>query len=137
MPKLKLLLLIFGIFFAQFVPAQTRISGKVIDEKSNAPISGATVSVKNNTNISTLTAQDESFSISAPANSRLVISFVGYRPVEIAASAVSSPVRLSAGEATLSEVVVVGYGTRLKRDVTGSVTKIATRELNILWIGNP
>ncbi|HLL44045.1 MAG TPA: TonB-dependent receptor [Segetibacter sp.] len=130
MPKLKLLLLIFGIFFAQFVHAQTRISGKVIDEKSNAPISGATVSVKNNTNISTSTAQDGSFTISAPANSRLVISFVGYRPVEIAASAASSPVRLSAGEATLSEVVVVGYGSRLKRDVTGSVTKIAAREVN-------
>ncbi len=130
MKKRHLLLLFFGIFMTQLIHAQTRISGKVIDQKTNAPVSGATVSVKNNSNISTATAEDGSFTINAPAKSRLVISYVGYRPVEIAASAASAPIKLSPGEATLNEVVVVGYGTKLKQDITGSVTKVTAREVN-------
>ena len=77
MKKRHLLLLFFGIFMTQLIHAQTRISGKVIDQKTNAPVSGATVSVKNNSNISTATAEDGSFTINAPAKSRLVISYVG------------------------------------------------------------
>lgn len=130
MRKINLLLLSFGIFFVQIIYAQTRISGKVIDDKNNAPISGATVSVKNNTNISTATAEDGSFTLNAPENSRLTISFVGYKTMEMRASSVSSAIRLSPGEATLNEVVVVGYGTRSKRDITGSVAKIASKEVN-------
>jgi len=130
MKKIYLLLLLSGIFLAQLLNAQTRISGHVIDQKTNAPVSGATVSVKNNSNISTATAEDGSFTINAPAISRLVISHVGYKPVEIAASAASASIKLSPGEATLNEVVVVGYGTKSKQDVTGSVTRVASREIN-------
>jgi len=130
MRKAHLLLLFFGIFLSDVIHAQTRISGKVIDQKTNTPVSGATVSVKNNTNISAATAEDGSFTINAPAKSRLVISYVGYRSVEIAASAASAPVKLSPGETTLSEVVVVGYGTKSKQDITGSITKVAAREIN-------
>ena len=129
MRNFHLLLLFFGVFLGTSILAQTRISGKVIDGKTNKPVSGATVSIKNNTNISTATAEDGSFTISAPSNARLVVSFVGYKPMEVAATAASN-VRLSPGEATLNEVVVVGYGTKLKRDVTGSVAKIAAREVN-------
>lgn len=129
MRKLTLLLLIFGFLFNKTLYAQTRILGKVIDEKNNTPVSGATVSVKNNTNISTATAQDGSFSLNAPANSRLLISFVGFKPLEIAASA-AALIRLSPGEATLSEVVVIGYGSKSKQDITGSVAKVAAREIN-------
>src|SRR5215210_5008812 len=130
MLKLNLLLLIFGIFLCGLVSAQTRISGRVIDAKTNAPVSGATVSVKNNTNISTATAEDGSFSINAPANARLVVSFIGYKRIELAASAASAPIRLLQGEATLNEVVVVGYGTSLRRDITGSVAKVSARDIN-------
>lgn len=130
MRKVYLLLLFLGIFSKQMIHAQAGISGKVIDAKTNAPVSGATVSVKNNANISTATAENGSFTINAPAKSRLVISYVGYRPVEIAASAASAPIKLSPGEATLNEVVVVGYGTKLKQDITGSITKVTAREVN-------
>ncbi|HEX8677745.1 MAG TPA: SusC/RagA family TonB-linked outer membrane protein, partial [Segetibacter sp.] len=130
MLRLNLLPLIFGTFLCSLVSAQTRISGRVIDAKTNAPVSGATVSVKNNTNISTATADDGSFSLNAPANARLIVSFVGYKPMEIAASAASSQIKLSPGEATLNEVVVVGYGTSLRRDITGSVAKVSARDIN-------
>ena len=130
MRKINLLLLFFTIFFVELISAQTRITGKVIDEKTGAPVGGATVSVKNNTNVSAATAEDGSFTLNAPAKSRLVISYVGYKPVEIAASLASPLIKLSPGEATLSEVVVVGYGTKSKQDVTGSVTKVAAKEIN-------
>lgn len=130
MGKVHLLLLFFGIFLTQTIYSQAVISGKVIDAKTNAPVSGATVSVKDNTNISTATAENGSFTINAPAKSRLVISYVGYKLIEIAASAVLAPVKLSPGEATLNEVVVVGYGARLKRDITGSVVKIGAKDVN-------
>ena len=115
---------------SQLIHAQTRISGKVVDIKTNAPIGGATVSVKNNTNISTATAEDGTFSLNAPANSKLIISFVGFKSLEIPASVAALPIRLSPGETTLNEVVVVGYGTSLRRDITGSVAKVAARDIN-------
>src|SRR4051812_14424436 len=130
MKKVYLLLLFLAILVGKSIFAQTRISGKIIDEKTNAPVAGATVSVKNNTAISTATNSDGSFTLNAPANARLVVSFVGYKPVEIAASAASSPIKLAAGESTLSEVVVVGYGTSLRRDITGSVAKVSSRDIN-------
>jgi TonB-linked SusC/RagA family outer membrane protein len=130
MRKLILLLLFFGIFLTQLISAQTKISGKVIDGKNNTPISGATVSVKNNANISTATAEDGSFSLNAPANARLLITFVGFRTIEIGASAASLPIKLLPGETTFDEVVVVGYGSKSKQDITGSVTKVVAREIN-------
>ncbi|MDQ6814615.1 MAG: SusC/RagA family TonB-linked outer membrane protein, partial [Bacteroidota bacterium] len=131
MGKKTLLLFLCCLFSAmQILVAQTRITGKVLDEKNGAPIGGATVSVKNNTKISTATADDGSFSLNAPANSRLIITYVGYKQMEVVAFSSPVTVRLAAGESALSEVVVVGYGTRSKQDVTGSVVRVTAREVN-------
>ncbi len=69
----------------QSLLAQTIITGKVIGDKDAAPIAGATISVKNS-RASTVTAPDGSFSINAPTNATLVVTYVGYRPVELKAS---------------------------------------------------
>jgi len=130
MRKLKLLLFILCFLGLNTVTiAQTRVTGKVVDEKTGKPVGGATVTVKDNTSISAATADDGSFALSVPNNSRLIITSVGYKQTEIAASASAITVKLSPGEATLSEVVVVGYGTRLKRDVTGSVARVGAKEI--------
>jgi TonB-linked SusC/RagA family outer membrane protein len=128
----KILLLFFlGLFMcSQVILAQTRITGKVFDEKTNAPIIGATVSLRNNSKVSTATSDDGSFNLNAPANARLIITFVGYKQMEVTASNTPISVRLSPGEAALSEVVVVGYGTRSKQDVTGSVVRVTAKEVN-------
>ncbi len=131
MRKLKSKLLLMGLLFSvQFLWAQTKITGRVVDDKTGQPVSGATISVRNNTNLSTVSAEDGSFSLSAPQNARLIISYVGYKPTEVAASSGPLAIRLAPGESTLNEVVVVGYGTRSKRDVTGSVTKVGARDVN-------
>jgi TonB-linked SusC/RagA family outer membrane protein len=128
MRKINTLMLIGLLCTAQFLWAQTRlITGKITDERDGSPIFGATVSVKE-TNVATITDANGNFSIQAPANATLVVSYVGYAGVEIPVSKASS-IRLAQGSNALSEVVVVGYGQTLKKELTSSVTRVKGSEV--------
>ncbi|ASZ10677.1 TonB-dependent receptor [Chitinophaga pendula] len=113
------------------------ISGKVSDDQSGDLLPGVTVMVKG-TNTGTITAPDGTFKLNINNNaSTLVFSFVGYDNKEIAiGNETVFNVTLKNGKA-LEEVVVVGYGTQRKKDVTGAVTKISTKEFNTGVIANP
>jgi TonB-dependent starch-binding outer membrane protein SusC len=110
--------------------AQDRqVSGKVKDGNGGA-MPGVTVAVKG-TQRGTNTNADGNYSISAPANATLVFSFVGYKAQEIVVGNQSTVnVSLSEDNAVLNEVVVVGYGTQQKRDITGSVSALKTSDFN-------
>ena len=95
---------------------------------------GVTVSVKN-TNVATTTAADGSFSISAPANSMLVFSYVGYQNIERTTSS-NMNVSLSQGTNSLTEVIVVGYGTKIKKDLTGNIARVRGEEVAGLPVPN-
>ncbi len=125
--KPKLLLFVLCVCVIQMLRAQTPISGKVVTQDKQ-PISGVTIAVKNG-RASTLTGSDGTFVINAPAGSILLISYVGFKTVEVAAGNVAT-VTLVPGDNTLSEVVVVGYGTRAKQDVTGSVVKVTSKDIS-------
>jgi hypothetical protein len=128
MRKIKILLFMGVLCTAQLLWAQTRlVTGKITDEKDGLPIPGATVTVKN-TNITTITDANGAFSIQAADNAVLVISYVGYAGVEVNASNASA-IRLTQGNNALSEVVVVGYGQTLKRELTSSVTRVKGSEV--------
>ncbi len=73
MRKLRSLFLIGLLFGTQLLWAQTQVTGKVTDARDGSPLPGVTVSIKN-TNFSTITGADGSFSLSAPAKSSLVFS---------------------------------------------------------------
>lgn len=95
----------------------------------NLPISGASVQIKG-TNRGTTTNDNGQFSISAPDNATLVISYVGYVAQEIPVNGRSSlDVTLALSNINLDQVVVIGYGTANKRDLTGSIVKISGREV--------
>nr|WP_214448810.1 TonB-dependent receptor [Flavihumibacter rivuli] len=119
----------FLLLTVMTVQAQTRqITGKVTDQKDGGPLSGATITVKGTT-ISTITQADGSFSLSVPENATtLVISSVGYKQVETPVNSVVNVV-MQVGDASLSEVVVVGYGTKIKRDLTGVVARVKGSEV--------
>lgn len=110
--------------------AQTKeVTGQVTDSKDGSPLARVTVKVKGS-NVSTTTGPDGSFSFTIPSNAtHLEFSYVGYNDLELPVSAVMT-VRMNAGEKSLSEVVVVGYGTKIKRDVTGSIAKVSAKELS-------
>ncbi|WP_132052135.1 SusC/RagA family TonB-linked outer membrane protein [Pseudocnuella soli] len=128
MRKLKPLLLAMLLLAVQVLWAQVPVTGRVTDERTGSPIVGATVSVKGGST-NAVTGPDGSFTINAPQNATLVISYVGFRTIEVAASASPITASLAAGETSLDEVVVVGYGTKIKRDVTGAIAKVGSAEL--------
>lgn len=122
---IRYLLPVVFIIFAMPVFAQNSIliKGRVNNE-ANQPIQGASVLVKGT---STGATSDEKgdFEINAPSGGTLAISFVGYTPLEVKVNNQSSlTITLVDADKNLSEVVVVGYGTQRKIDVTGAVARV-------------
>jgi len=113
---------------AQPLWAQTRVvTGKITDEKDGTPIPGVSVTVKN-TNVGTVTDANGVFNIRAADNAVLVISYVGYAGQEVPVNQ-SSSIRLSPGSNAMTEVVVVGYGQTVKKELTSSVTRVKGSEV--------
>jgi TonB-linked SusC/RagA family outer membrane protein len=134
MRKWKAFLLLGLLLSVQVLWAQTQVTGRVTDARDGSPLAGVTVTVKN-TNNSTSTGNDGTFSIAASANSTLVFSYVGFQTLERLASA-SSNVSLTQGDNALTEVVVVGYGQSSKRELTSSVTKVKGEEVANIPVPN-
>ena len=105
------------------------VSGTVADE-SGAPLQGVTVRVKGSS-LGVLSDATGKYSISVPdANAVLIFSFLGMAPQEVAVGGQTViNVTLSEGREELEEVVVVAYGTTRKRDLTGSVSTVSTRDI--------
>lgn len=113
------------------------VSGKILDDKGS-PISGATVLVKG-TPAGTKSNESGAFSISVPAGKKiLLISYVGFTSMEISISdeRINNMILTSATN-TLGDVVVVGYGSAKKKDVTGAVTNVSSKDFNQGAITNP
>jgi TonB-dependent starch-binding outer membrane protein SusC len=108
--------------------AQTAVSGKVTDSKDGSPVAGATVTVKG-AKVATKTGADGTFTINVPANAALVITSVGFGSQEVAVGGKTSlEVGLVQINQQLNEVVVVGYGTTRKKDLTGSVNVVTAKD---------
>ena len=106
-----------------------KVKGQVVDEKGE-PLIGATIKVKNAKD-GAVTDLDGNFSLDAPANATLVVSYVGYKDREVAVRgrAIISQIQMEQDDRTLDQVVVVGYGTQKKADLTGSVAVVNAEEL--------
>lgn len=112
-----------------FSQAKIVAKGHVTNEK-NEPVFGASVLVKGTTNGAS-TDEKGDFSISATSGNTLVISFVGYQSKEIVASSGNLvDVKLAPVNNDLEQVVVIGYGSVRKKDVTGSVASISGAKMN-------
>jgi TonB-linked SusC/RagA family outer membrane protein len=126
MSKRVLFFLILPILLAAATTsalAQGKITGRVRDSVGN-PVKGATIKVKNK-KIFTTSGEDGGFSIAASPGEALQVSSVGYDPVEVIAGSGTMMVALNARATSLDDVVVVGYGTQRKKDLTGSVSAIS------------
>ncbi|MHB8205997.1 SusC/RagA family TonB-linked outer membrane protein [Mucilaginibacter sp.] len=116
-------LLLFCFFFINTAFAQnTVVKGRITDATTGESLTGVTVLIKG-TNLGTQTDASGAFSISAPANSTLSISYVGYTATEVAATGIVS-IKLLPAANELQQIVVIGYGTQRKVDNTGSVATV-------------
>lgn len=111
--------------------AQNRtITGKVTDSKDSSPLVGATIQIKGSRS-GTTTNMSGDFSITVPASAKtLEVSAVGYESQEVPIDSDNLTILLVASTSALEEVVVVGYGTARKKDLTGSVASVQEKDFN-------
>ena len=137
---LKVMLLPAIMLFAfQVAVAQNRtVTGKVTDAKDGSPISGASVVVKG-MKTGTLTGADGSFSLSVSSSVKtLVVTSVGYSSSEVSiTSSNTANAALQSTADALADVVVIGYGSRKSKDVTGSVARVTEKDFNKGQIASP
>lgn len=138
MNKISFLLFALLVGIAQLcgfqASAQKRITGRLLAEKTSEPIAGATIRVKDK-GMATTSDSSGYFSIDAPDNSILEISYVGFLSQEVKARQ-GLEIRMVSRDASLNDVVVVGYGVQRKSDLTGAVTSIKGADLTKLGGSN-
>ncbi len=128
--KIKKIVLIF-LLFPMIVLSQNKTVTGLVNDENASPLPGATIQLKGSETIGAITDFDGNFSISIPSDAEqvLVVSYIGYLNEEVDVSnQISITVNLQPDTEALEEVVVVGYGTVLKRDLTGSVSSVKVED---------
>lgn len=128
---LMLFFLFSSIHFSSIAQNTKTVRGRITDEK-NAPISGASVTVKGSTK-GTVTNSDGYYIIQAPTNGVLNISFVGYETKQApVGTGETVNITLAPSNESLNQVVVVGYGTQRKASITGAIASVNSKTINEL-----
>ncbi|MEP7142353.1 MAG: carboxypeptidase-like regulatory domain-containing protein, partial [Ferruginibacter sp.] len=133
----RLLLVAGFVFFTNVLMAQQRtVSGKITDAATGAPVNGSTIAVRGS-NVATESNAEGKFTITVPnANSRLIISFVGFEPQEFSTTGKDNiTVGLKSTTSSLNEVVVTGYTSQKKKEITGSVSVVNVKDLKQTPVG--
>ena len=123
--KLKITISILLLPLAIF--SQTKTVTGVVNDDQGIPLPGVTVQVKGTDNLGAITNFDGDFSISVPSVDKqvLIFSYVGFQTIEFdVTDTIIVNISMEIDTAELDEVVVIGYGTVLKKDVTGSILSL-------------
>lgn len=129
--KSKLLLTVLILFTSYAFSQSFDVSGTVLDG-SGLSLPGVNVKVKTSSQ-STTTDFDGSFKLlGVPKGTTIVFSYIGFRTQEVVVSGTKITVKMSEDSRSLEEVVVIGYGSQKKREVTGAVSVLDSKTLDIL-----
>ena len=127
-------LLVFGTLVSF---AQQTVSGKVTSADDGTGIPGVNILEKGTSN-GTVSDSDGNFRMSVGSNATLVFSFVGYTAQEVAVGSQSTlNVSMQSDVTALSEVVVIGYGTQEKKEITSAVTSVKAESFNKGTVNDP
>ena len=128
--KLLSVLFLLSFTLAAVYAQNIQIKGTVVSGTDNEPLPGVNVVVKGNTSTGTITDFNGTFTLSAPADAILSISYIGFKSQEIAVKGHKDiKIVLQEDSETLDEVVVVGYGVQKKSVVTASIAKVSADDL--------
>ena len=136
--KMRRILPLLALFiFCSFLAnaQQKTISGTVVDN-NNEPVIGANIQVKG-TSVGTASDVDGKFSLAVPEGGKtLVVSYIGFITQEVPIDKTSFTIGLKENLSQLDEVVVVGYGTMKKRDLTGAISSVAAKDIAAVPVNN-
>lgn len=133
----KYYFILLGIlFYLPMLGQQTNIKGVVKDAKTGMPLPGVTVLIKN-TKKGTSTDLDGNYNINVDSKGVLQFSYIGYKTTESSVNG-KTTINISLNEENnqLEEIVVVGYGTSKRKDLTGSVASVTSEEINRAPVAN-
>jgi len=126
---------LLSLFFVFSVQAQTKaVAGKIVDAKDGSAISGITVTAvtASGKKVAAVSSNDGTYKVaSAEVITRIVVSGVGFEQQDLAVGKNTTlNVSLTSSVASLGDVVVVGYGTQKKKEITSAITRISAEEFN-------
>ena len=129
--KREIYLSLLSLLFCVFAIAQTKqVNGRVTKQGSDEGLSGVTVTLKGTSTITTTNSEGRyTIDVSASGNPVLVYSYVGHQSVEKKVAGATMDVFLQEGGSSLEDVVVIGYGTARKKDLTGATSSISGTQL--------
>jgi tonB-linked outer membrane protein, susC/ragA family len=137
MKNMRVLLLMILAVFSLSVSAQTITATGNVKDATGDPIIGASIVEKGNTSNGTITNLNGDFSLKVPANATLIVSYIGMKTQEIAIKGKNKiDVTLSDDTKALDEVVVIGYGTAKRKDITGSVATVSSEVLSAVPVAS-
>lgn len=121
---------VFFLFMGNVLAQQNiQVKGRVTDATNGEALIGVSIKVKNSTQ-GTSTDMNGAFTISVPSNGTLVYSYIGYETIETPVNnRATINIQMRISSSSLDEVVVIGYGTAAKRDLTGSIVSIKGSEV--------
>ncbi|MCW3092754.1 MAG: TonB-dependent receptor [Ferruginibacter sp.] len=136
LPTFSFLLVLLFIFSVAGYGQTRKVTGTVHDAENNNPVAGASVVVAGKKG-GVIADNEGNFSINAANGEKLIISNVGYKTIEVTAeSAGPLTIKLQGVNREMNEVVVVGYGTQRRKDVTGSVASVPKSRLSSIPVTN-
>ncbi len=134
--KSFILLLVGLIGISTLFAQQQQVKGTVVDAATGEQLIGVKI-LEKGTNNGTITNFNGEFTFAVPTGAPIVVSYIGYLTQELKATGTSLQIKLQPDTKLLDEVVVVGYGTAAKRDLTGSIVKVSAKELSGRPNANP
>jgi TonB-linked SusC/RagA family outer membrane protein len=135
--KISFILILLSAFSLQMLAQNLKISGVVRDADTNETLPGVSVVVKGQKQ-GTATDLDGAFTLNVAKGNVLQFSFIGYETVELQVETSQTlNVKLKPSTTKIDEVVVIGYGTANKRDLTGSIVKVSSKDLENKPNSNP
>ncbi|MEX6689921.1 TonB-dependent receptor [Danxiaibacter flavus] len=124
----KILLLLGMLFcFVLYGSAQNMNVNGIVKDQDNKPLQGVTIALKSS-GVAVKTDASGAFILTVPSGGTLVISHVGFETKEVIAASGTMDIQLKNHYEKLDDIVVIGYGSQRKKDLTGSVTSISTKD---------